>query len=493
MDEYDVFISYAHIDNMPLRADEPDSGWVSKFNYVLHSLLSQELGRRAKIWRDPSMDSNTYIWDTIVENMDKSRTFISIVSPSYLNSQWCPRELSTYRERKKPARIGNKSRIFKVFKQPVNQNQISEDLQDLFEEVLATNFFEQEQASGKTRSFNAAYGEKWEQSFYQKIDYLAQEIADLLEEIQPATPAPTVAEEPSPLKPFHGATIYLAEPSPDLWKEYQEIRRDFIKRGAIVLPSLDELKPEKAEEYEAAMRQDLEQSKLVVHFIGSEDQAYSETDPQPLAQRQVNIAAKYQEQFGYTRLIWAPQTVPPADENHRQFITQLSETASRDVDLLRTPLELKTEMERILTGKPKPQIQPAAETAKPTVYLLYDNQDRENYNRLADKLFENGCEVWTVSQTGGADLIEEHKWYLINADAALVFWDKAPTFRVRAMLSELQRIMDNGRENPFRAKGVFIEGDSAEKAAFRTHESLIRSETDLVAFIAQIQAGGQAS
>ena len=90
MEVYDVFISYAHLDNRPFRPNEIESGWVSRFDYVLSNLLSQELGRPAKIWRDRNMDSNDYIWGTVEENMLKSLAFILIISPSYLNSQWCP-------------------------------------------------------------------------------------------------------------------------------------------------------------------------------------------------------------------------------------------------------------------------------------------------------------------------------------------------------------------------------------------------------------------
>jgi hypothetical protein len=500
MAEYDVFISYAHLDNRPFRPNEVESGWVSRFDYVLSNLLSTELGRPAKIWRDRNMDSNDYIWGTVEENMLKSLAFILVISPSYLNSKWCPEEVRTFIKRR-PVRVGNKSLIFKVVKQPFEPTKVPEDLKNLFDDVLATDFFEPDQNSGKARIFNAEYGDKWEQIFYQKIDFLAQEIAELVEKAQPAlmervkNPGDEKkSDETSTLKPFQGMTIYLAEPSPDLWKDYLEIRRDFIKRGAAVLPSVDSMKPETIEEYEISMMEDLRQCKLVVHFIGSEDNEYSETNTQSLAQMQMSIAAKYQAEAGYKRLIWVPQNVAPVSESHRRFIGQLSEMTSRDVDLLRTPLALKTEMERILTDKPKPQAQPISDSVKPTVYVLRDNQDSESVKGLVDKLFENGCEVWTVSQSNeseGVDLIEEHKWYLLNCDAALVYWNKAPMFRVRAMMSEFQRSLDNGRERGFRARGIFIEGESPDKANFRTFETLVRNENDFSAYLAKLKNGEQ--
>ena len=235
---------------------------------------------------------------------------------------------------------------------------------------------------------------------------------------------------------------------------------------------------------------DLKQCKLIVHFIGSQDAEYSEDTQQSLVQLQMSVAAAYQAEESCRRLIFVPQTIAPGTESHGQFVEQLSELTSRSVDLLRTPLELRTEIENILTGKPKPEAQPVAEGAQPTVYVMHDAQDAESVGALVDKLFQNGCEVWTVSATGG-DLIEEHKWYLLNCDAALVYWNKAPMFRVRAMMSEFQRILDNGRENAFRAKGIFIDGESPEKANFRTHEALLKNEDDFSAYLAKIKNGGQ--
>jgi hypothetical protein len=500
MEEHDVFISYAHLDNRPFRPNEIESGWVSRFDYVLSNLLSTELGRPARIWRDKAMDSNDYIWGTIEENMMKSLAFILIISPSYLNSEWCPKEVRTFIERK-PVRVGNKSLIFKVVKQPFEPTKVPSDLKSLFEDVLATDFFEPDQNSGKARVFNAEFGDKWEQIFYQKVDFLAQEIAELVEQVQTSDALETSAEEKpaeeaSTLKPFLGTTVYMSEPSPDLWKDYLEIRRDFIKRGATVLPSVDSAKPEKMEEYEAAMLEDLKKCKLIVHFVGADDDQFSETNDRSLVELQTDVAARFQAQTSCPRLIWIPQNIEPATERHRKFVEQLALNVSRDVDLLRTSFELKNEMERILLGKPEPlaeaPVQTSGDGSTPKIYVLSDNADAESSGALVDKLFQSGCEVWTVSPSGdGADLIEEHKWYLINCDAALVFWDKAPTFRVRAMMSELQRIMDNGRDRDFKGKGVFISGDSPEKKNFRTHETLVRNENELAAFVAALKNGGQ--
>jgi hypothetical protein len=488
MDEYDVFISYAHRDNQPLLQTDSEKGWVSSFDEILNNFLTRELGRTARIWRDRNNQPGDYFGDKIRENLLRSKAFILILSPSYVSSEWCQKEFELYLDERKPIRIEDKSCVFPIFTKPVEEAKIPPKWNNFLKEVLAAEFFKRE-GEDKTLTLNLEYGdEQLKRELLKKIDFLAQDISLLLRKGVTES-----LSEPSALKPFLGMKIYMAEPSPDLWDDYQKIRRDFIKRGAIVLPSsFDFSRPEKIEDYQASMLADLKQCQLIVHFIGSTDAEYSEEQPQSLAQLQINLAAEYQAGANCTRLIFVPQTIVPASESHAQFIGQLSEMTSRNVDLLRTPLDLRTEMENALTGKPKPS--PVTENAVPTVYILHDAQDGEAVNTLVDKLFGNGCEVWTVSQSseaGDVNLIEEHKAYLLNCDAALVYWNKAPLFRVRAMMSEFQRSMDNGRERAFRARGVFVDGESAEKANFRTHETLVRTETDFADFVARLKNGGQ--
>ena len=59
-----IFISYAHLDNQPLSADQ--SGWVSLFHSTLQTLLSQRLGAPADIWRDDKLHGNDDFSDEIL-------------------------------------------------------------------------------------------------------------------------------------------------------------------------------------------------------------------------------------------------------------------------------------------------------------------------------------------------------------------------------------------------------------------------------------------
>jgi len=124
-----AFISYAHIDNQPI--DEEDKGWISDFHDSLEALLEMKLGKHAEIWKDDKLDGNDIFDAEIVENLGKTALLISILTPRYVKSDWCTKEIKEFcnsARKNLGVRIGNKSRIFKVIKTPVDREKIPEEV-----------------------------------------------------------------------------------------------------------------------------------------------------------------------------------------------------------------------------------------------------------------------------------------------------------------------------------------------------------------------------
>src|SRR5688572_30785031 len=130
--EKDILISYAHIDDAPLI--EGQKGWISEFHRSLELRLAQLLGKKPKIWRDPKLQGNDYFSDEILSQLPQIALLISIVSPRYVKSDWCVKEVSTFFEVSKKnigIRVKNKSRIFKIIKTPVKREEHPEVMRDL--------------------------------------------------------------------------------------------------------------------------------------------------------------------------------------------------------------------------------------------------------------------------------------------------------------------------------------------------------------------------
>ena len=90
----DVFISYAHIDNQPLA--EGLKGWVETFHERLKIRLEQLTGEPARIWRDRKLSGNDVFEETLVARLSKVNILVVVLSPRYVKSDWCLRELGEF-------------------------------------------------------------------------------------------------------------------------------------------------------------------------------------------------------------------------------------------------------------------------------------------------------------------------------------------------------------------------------------------------------------
>jgi TIR domain len=174
--EKHIFISYAHIDNQPLTPEQ--KGWISHFHASLEALLSMRLGQTAKIWRDDKLQGNDVFADEIVAQFAKTAVLISVLTPRYLNSDWCTREVREFcaqAEQSGGLLVDNKARVFKVLLLPVDTQ---ESLPAVVKDILGYEFFTLE--DGTPRPLDPAYGEKFAQDYNRKVAILARDISQLL-------------------------------------------------------------------------------------------------------------------------------------------------------------------------------------------------------------------------------------------------------------------------------------------------------------------------
>lgn len=117
--EYDIFISYAHVDNIsfPNQGD----GWIKQFYQNLNLMLAKRFGRMdmVKIWWDSKkLDGSVLFDDSIAEGIKKSAIMICLNSPGYAASDYCKKELQLFHEKalkeKYGLKVGDQARILHV-------------------------------------------------------------------------------------------------------------------------------------------------------------------------------------------------------------------------------------------------------------------------------------------------------------------------------------------------------------------------------------------
>src|SRR6516164_3405378 len=262
--EQNVFISYAHIDDQPLTPGE--KGWITRFHATLKAILSMRMGREAKIWRDEKLQGNDVFSSEIVAQFNQSAALVSIVTPRYLNSEWCTREANEFCQTAQQSRglvVGNKSRVFKVIKTPVDAQEW-ESLPAHMKDLLGFEFFVYK--DGAPLELDPDFGPEYSQLYKQKVALLAQDIAQLLKVLGSAVGKSDAPEGLREAQASGKPVVYLAECSYDRKPQRELLEGELKRLGYPVLP--DRRLPQDEAEYVSAVNSLLARCALSIHLVG---------------------------------------------------------------------------------------------------------------------------------------------------------------------------------------------------------------------------------
>ncbi|HZE68510.1 MAG TPA: toll/interleukin-1 receptor domain-containing protein [Pyrinomonadaceae bacterium] len=494
--EDDIFISYAHNDNQAVL--EGQRGWIDNFHQALEKRLQVYLGAKPKIWRDPRLQGNDYFADALVDQIPKVAILVSVLSPSYIKSDWCRKEMQLFCRiagLTGGVRLGNKARIFKVEKINVPLDKHPSELQLM----TGYQFFYIDEQAQRARELSPESGPHAIE-YWQRIDDVAQDITSLLEAMRtrggPGDKAVDAAL--TPIEEFSGSVVYLAETSFDLAPQRDRIKRELQERGHRVLP--DRPLPLHGPELQEAVQEYLKACKLSIHLIGANYGVIPEASDRSVVCLQNDLAAERSMGNSFARLIWMPEGLQAREERQQEFIRYLKydQTAQKGADLLETSIEeFKTYIQDKLRPAAKPQPAKMNRTEGPMrIYLICDKQDFDLIRPLEDYFYGQGFEVTLPLMDGDeAEVREDHKESLLICDAAIIFCGNASEGWLRTKLRDLQKIAGYGRTTPMLAKGILMSGpETSVKARYRTHEALVMrnfgtfSPDTLQPFLAEISS-----
>ncbi len=468
--EEDIFISYAHVDDEPLA--EGQRGWISSFHRALEIRLGQLLGDKPAVWRDETkLRGNDYFEDKIVLSMPKIGVLVSVLTPRYVKSEWCMKEIKEFyrvAQQMGGVSIEAKARIFKVIKTPVPPERHPPELQGM----LGYEFYQLDPRTGNAREFILDFGSSADRNYWDKLNDLVYDIYHLLETLNNHTPGATLPPDIQV-----GPTVFLAETTSDLYLERDKIKRELLERGCKVVP--DQPLPLHAVEFERAVRAALERSKLSIHLIGSNYGLIPEAAADSVVSLQNRLAAERSRAPEFERLIWLPPNLAVNDERQQKFVAYLQNdsTAQAGAELLETSIEeLKTviadklrQLDRPVPGEPliRDDVQ--------RIYLIYDQQDAEAAAPLEEYLFNQGYEVLTPLTEGEeAQVRADHKENLLLCDAVLIYYGRAGEPWLRTKLLDLRKMAGYGRARAVRAQAIYVGlPDAPAKQRLRTHEALV--------------------
>lgn len=448
--EKHLFISYAHIDNRPLTPEQ--QGWITRFHASLEALLSMRMGIDARIWRDDKLQGNDVFADEIVDQFARTAGLVSILTPRYLNSQWCTKEVTEFcksAEQNGGMVVHNKARVFKVLKTPVDTQ---DPLPAVMKDVLGYEFYTFEDET--PLELDPAYGDSYAQAYNRKVGKLAWDVSELLKELASGDAGD---EEPDTARP----AIYLAECSYDR-KDTREILEGELRRhGYSVLP--EQRLPLEEEPYRAEVERLLERCALSIHLVGEGCGAVPDgPSQQSVTALQNELAARRSRSGALARVIWLPDGTCSDQAPHQAFIEALHNDAEAQfgADLITGDLEalkgsIHATLKKLRDG-PKPP-EPAAADGPKLIYVICDEKDRKATVPIRKLCRQQGFDVALPVFEGDAAAVRTaNQRLLTDCDAVILFYGAGDEAWKRTMDNELRKMCGYRGGKPLLASYTYL-------------------------------------
>lgn len=226
---HDYFVSYAVVDDGQMAGVE--NGWITNLARSLDAQLQMEIGRAGRLdvfWDRRVLTRNEHVESQIRAALQSTACFVLVLTPGFLESPWCPRELEWFREAiSRQSR--SSSRIFVIDQGKVPDAQ----KRQLFDGHLTYPFFEKT-ASGQNQVLGYPEPDpKLHPGYYNAVATLARELGQELRKLKElghapvdhgGTPASFPATSPTPPN-VNPLAVFLAETSDDLIPQRRQVQQ----------------------------------------------------------------------------------------------------------------------------------------------------------------------------------------------------------------------------------------------------------------------------
>jgi hypothetical protein len=483
----DVFISFSHIDNQSFG--DPRGGWVDIFHEQLQNFVNVHVGRRTNFWRDKRLTGAEIFSDEIEQQLRSSAVLVSVISPGYMQSEWCNRELVGFAKLAQDRgnlRVGNLQRVVKILRLPVERSA----LPPFLDEALGAQFFRVDIASGRARDLLVDPSADAEKVFLARVDDVAQDLSRLLGAMASSGGAAAAAGPAS-----IADTVFLAWTTSDLSEEREKLRRELEARNYRVVPA--GAPPLNAARVRESILAALREAKVAIHLIGALYGFVPEGEERSIIELQSDEAIYQASSSAAARIFWLAPNAQPQDTRLSALVDRLQKQSPQGcrVDLLAN--QTIEDLKALALDRLNPASKVVAggvKAASALVYLMCDELDRANVAPIRDFLFDQSLEVRLPLFEGDAKQIqEEHYETLKECDGVLIFWGKAKEGWLRIKLRDMNKVFGLGRSGQYKAASLYLaELPDTNKETFRTRDvSIIRTNREfqpavLLPFVAQL-------
>ena len=485
IENLDVLISYADVDNEPLRPGE--DGWISQLQRNLKVRMEQISGEEVKISRLSGKNFESIgPGREIIKGMSEAKAVVPVISPPFTNSLGCQKEMELFYNPKANSYQAEsvtpaESKLVNAIKMPVPSEELPYSIFSVITQCPALEFFEREETTGRVREFHEDFGEDSRQRYYERVYDLAYELCETLKNRKDFSSTDSTSFTDGRQK------VFLAPTTSELTKVYDTVKRALKEHGYHVVP--DRPLPLSVDELNEALEEMIIDCVTSIHLMGHHYGLIPERSSSSLGEILLRFTAN-KASSGLKRFIWSPRDFADGEAKQVELLEKIQEdpslhsaaeliegsivTLKRDIFRVIQEQEQRRKAEADANKKIKPV------NDSKLIYLICEQRDEQAVEALEDYLFKEGLEVCLPAFDGDeADVKALHQENLINCSGALVYYGAAPRAWVDIKLRDLIKAVGYGRENPIENQAVFIASPhDHRKERYKSHTAKIIRQND---------------
>jgi hypothetical protein len=432
-----VFISYARTDDVQPPFDRTTLGWVTFFCENLRFELTNVGVHQADLWVDRyKIEPAEKFTKKIAEALAKARLILPILSPNWIQREWCRKEVISFLE----LDDHEDDDIVLVKKLDAPDSDIPAPLRNREGYKFYVN-----EPTGAVREFYWR-GLQDEAAYYNQVKRVAEWIAQRFI---------TESKQEKAAVPRKGRTVYLAAPADEMRDAWQRLANDLEGAGYDVLP-VDGRLPDTVAKAEEAVLAALAHAELIVHLLGEIEGVTLAGGTETLARLQLRVTREHgMTNAPVPRVLWAPKWLPDSTKERRDPFNVVGQFGgiSPGEEVYGEEVTNLSQWLRSRLDPPLPVPMPAQAMPR-LIVIAAAAEDNGDVNQLANRLQASDIRVRPL-YAGSASPVSPQP-----DEIALILWGAAGGAAIDKLLGDLML----ARERVFMLR--LPEGDLAAKRMF---------------------------